>query len=569
MITIKNDTLYESLEMNRITDRIKAIVSSEKFIEAKNQKNADLEKIAELEAKIAEADDDEKIGLYRQRLEASQSYDVSIRVFNEIQNVLSKLVLIRETMRAERDEAHGVHKVYEGNVLGNAVKVATFPSGSKEWLAQRKNGVGGSDVGYILGFVKSRNSWRELMLDKLSPVTDEDLKSQNVEGTASMRGNNWEEAIFRTFAERHPEYDVIHSKDSWMSKDDHFQVANVDGLLAYKGSKNIKGILEIKTSNRPMEWENGVPLKYLAQALWYLDTFHLDFFHVAVVIDSSIYRDYYFTRDLTLPVIKDGETVMMGIKEIREEVREFWRIKDIKQMKMEATNQTALEVLSSETVIPRGMPKTVTPSRVKTLNALYQNDYVPSNVTEMNELFAKVDSSNWEKNIVSIDLETTRFSPRTGYIIEFGGVEYDKNGNIINTIDELFDIPKQVKGYHGTGAEDIHHISEEDIEGKETFSEASKRILEFLKGKVLLAHNANFELGWLNLHLPGFSELNMQVLDTMKIATIYLPESKDSKLETICGDLGVDYNNGHRAYHDAKVAGEAFFAMMNNIKKNS
>lgn len=555
-------------EIDAYTEKIGMIINDPKFADARAHKNVDLEKIAEIEGKIAlTADGDEKLKLSHERLDVSQSYDVSIRVFNEMQNNLSHLVREREELRTEKDKVDGVHKEYVGDTLGKAIKVASLPTGSEEWLVQRKNGVGGSDVGSILGFVRGRNTYRELMADKLSDVTEEDLLGQNVEGSAAMRGNNWEEAIFRTFASRHPEYDVIHSKESWMSKNDDFQVANVDGLIAHKGSKNIKGILEIKTSNRPLDWTDGVPLKYLSQSLWYLDTFGLDFFHVAVVIDSVVYRDYYFTRDLTLPVIKNGETVMMGIAQIREEVREFWRVKIENEEKMVVTDKTAMEVLTSNSPYPRGLPKSVTPSRVKMLNALRQTDYTPGTAKEMRDLMTSIDVSAWSKNIVSIDLETTRFSPRTGYIIEFGGIEYDKDGNSVNTFDEMFDIPDQVKGYHGTGAEDIHHISPEDIDGKDTFEQASERVLKFLEGKVLLAHNAQFELGWLNLHLPGFADLNLQVIDTMRVATHLLPESKDSRLETICGDLKVDYSNGHRAYHDAKVAGEAFFAMLDLVKK--
>lgn len=562
------NTAELTTEIDALTVKISQIVNDPKFAVARDQKNIDLEKIADAEKRIASTEDaDAKMVLFRERLEISQSYDVSIRVFNEIQNELSHLIRVREELRTERDEKNGAHKEYSGNTLGQAIKVATFPSGSREWLEQRKCGVGGSDVGNILGLVKGSGTYRELMLDKLSPVTEADLEEQNVDGAASMRGNNWEEAIFRMFAERHPEYNVIHCKDSWMSKNDEFQVANVDGLLAYAGSDNIKGILEIKTSNRPLDWDSGVPLKYLAQALWYLDTFGLDFFHVAVVIDSSVYRDYYFTRNLTIPVNKGGETVMMGIAEVREEVREFWRNKVENQEKMVETGKTAVEVLKSKVNRPRGLPKNVTPSRVKMINALRQEHNNPENADEMADLLTSIDPSEWDKNIVSIDLETTRFSPRVGYIIEFGGVEYDSEGNVLNMMDELFDLPEQVKGYHGTGAEDIHHISVEDIEGKPTFAKSTEKILDFLRGKVLLAHNAQFELRWLNLHLPGFSELNMPVIDTMHVATHLLPESKNSRLETICGDLGVDYNNGHRAYHDAKVAGEAFFAMLEATSK--
>lgn len=73
-------------EIDAYTEKIGMIINDPKFADARAHKNVDLEKIAEIEGKIAlTADGDEKLKLSHERLAVSQSYDVSIRVFNEMQ----------------------------------------------------------------------------------------------------------------------------------------------------------------------------------------------------------------------------------------------------------------------------------------------------------------------------------------------------------------------------------------------------------------------------------------------------------------------------------------------------
>jgi DNA polymerase III epsilon subunit-like protein len=74
---------------------------------------------------------------------------------------------------------------------------------------------------------------------------------------------------------------------------------------------------------------------------------------------------------------------------------------------------------------------------------------------------------------------------------------------------------------------------------------------------VLEAHNAPFETARLSLHLDDFIEMDMPVVDSMKLSKMFVPETDDNKLETLVTHFGIPYDNGHRALHDAQVASAA------------
>ena len=175
------------------------------------------------------------------------------------------------------------------------------------------------------------------------------------------------------------------------------------------------------------------------------------------------------------------------------------------------------------------------------------------------------------RNIVSVDIETAGpegrdgFVPSNGRIIEVGIVEYTPDGVEISRKEWLIRPEEEFLSKYGTGAIDIHQISVADLDGKPSFADVSAEILESLRGRKLLAQNANFERSWFHNHLDGFTALNMPTVDTLEFAEKFLPETENNKLETICVAVGVNYTNGHRALHDALVTGKAYFAILKRI----
>lgn len=172
------------------------------------------------------------------------------------------------------------------------------------------------------------------------------------------------------------------------------------------------------------------------------------------------------------------------------------------------------------------------------------------------------------RNIVSVDIETAGpkgrdgFVPKNGRIIEVGMVEYTPQGEEVDRWEILIRPEDEFLAEFGTGAIEVHQIAVSDLDGKQSWEQVQAEVYKRLTGRKLLAQNAKFERSWFHEWLEGFTELNMDTVDTMEIAEKLLPETENNQLSTICGAVGVAYTNGHRALHDALVTGEAYFAIL-------
>lgn len=159
------------------------------------------------------------------------------------------------------------------------------------------------------------------------------------------------------------------------------------------------------------------------------------------------------------------------------------------------------------------------------------------------------------------------FDPEQGRIIEVGIIVYNSKGEVVEKFEKLSRPDADFFKQHGTGAPEIHGITKSMIANSKTWPEVAPEVERVLKDKVMLAQNAAFENSWLKRHLSNFNKRGeVLIVDTMDIAQKHL-DLPNNKLSTICKKVGVEYTNGHRAMHDAEVAGEAFFAMKRRIHR--
>jgi DNA polymerase-3 subunit alpha (Gram-positive type) len=88
-------------------------------------------------------------------------------------------------------------------------------------------------------------------------------------------------------------------------------------------------------------------------------------------------------------------------------------------------------------------------------------------------------------------------------------------------------------------------------------SEAILDIKNYLEGYTLVAHNANFDITFVNTKLEkyGYKKLNQPTIDTMVIARMVFPEAKRFRLQNIANRLNIEYDSeiAHRADYDAEV----------------
>ena len=172
-----------------------------------------------------------------------------------------------------------------------------------------------------------------------------------------------------------------------------------------------------------------------------------------------------------------------------------------------------------------------------------------------------------EQEYVVFDLETTGLSSRHDYIIEFGAVVMYK-GMIKEQKDFFVKPPIELT----TNIKELTNITTEQIENARTFAECKDEILDFVKGRVLVAHNASFDYGFLNEELArlGLAKLTNPVIDTLDLARSMF-KRRSYSLGSICKQYGVIYNEevAHRANYDADVLAQSFNLMLKDLAKEN
>ncbi|HAG52681.1 MAG TPA: DNA polymerase III subunit epsilon [Alphaproteobacteria bacterium] len=162
---------------------------------------------------------------------------------------------------------------------------------------------------------------------------------------------------------------------------------------------------------------------------------------------------------------------------------------------------------------------------------------------------------------IVFDTETTGFSPQEGdRLVEIGAIEtVDRipTGKVYHVyINPERTIPEEAIRVHG--------ITNEMIADKPTFAEVVSDMLEFFDDSPLVAHNAQFDMNFLNfqLGLENLAELSNPVVDTLKIAKKRFPGQRVS-LDALCKKYEIDLSvrKYHGALLDAKLLGDVYLEL--------
>lgn len=162
-------------------------------------------------------------------------------------------------------------------------------SNKTEWSNIREKGIGGSDIGAILGVNRYATA-----IDVFLNKTNQNMKKE--ENNSIKWGIKLESFLRNEFSEEHPEFEVYEVPFT-LKKD--FYIANIDGLIIDKETNKAK-ILEIKTTSvfNESEWKNGeIPQSYYCQVQHYLYVTGLSEAVIIVLIGGSDYREYVVKRN--------------------------------------------------------------------------------------------------------------------------------------------------------------------------------------------------------------------------------------------------------------------------------
>ncbi len=157
----------------------------------------------------------------------------------------------------------------------------------------------------------------------------------------------------------------------------------------------------------------------------------------------------------------------------------------------------------------------------------------------------------------AFDTETTGLNPDMERIIEIGAVKFNKDG-ILDTYSVLINPQKPLPQI----SIELCHITDEMLEGKPIFFEAADSFLRFINGTVLLAHNAQFDLRFVNAELARLNRppLKQLAIDTLRFARTVFPKPQTTswKLSSLAEKLNIEVKEAHRAQDDARVCMEVF-----------
>lgn len=166
---------------------------------------------------------------------------------------------------------------------------------------------------------------------------------------------------------------------------------------------------------------------------------------------------------------------------------------------------------------------------------------------------------------VIFDLETTGLSHYYDHIIEFGATVYDFKDE--QSYDFFIKPPFEISDF----IQSKTHITNADLEKGKDIKEALIKIKEIFKDRVLVAHNASFDFGFLNQHLifNGFEPLNNPVIDTLALAKVIVDNLRSYRLGSLAKKFKIFYDEkeAHRADFDANVLLKLFKLLLEVLKE--
>ena len=151
------------------------------------------------------------------------------------------------------------------------------------------------------------------------------------------------------------------------------------------------------------------------------------------------------------------------------------------------------------------------------------------------------------KEIV-LDTETTGISIKDGHrIVEIGCIELDDLVPV-NKFHTYLNPERKVS----EKAFEVHGYSDEFLSKQKKFSEIVNDFLNFIEGKNLIIHNAEFDIAHLNneLSLIGESKISNKIIDTLELARSKFP-GLSSSLDALCKRYKID--NSKRTKHTAII----------------
>ncbi len=169
---------------------------------------------------------------------------------------------------------------------------------------------------------------------------------------------------------------------------------------------------------------------------------------------------------------------------------------------------------------------------------------------------------NFDGAFVVFDIETTGFNASKDRIIEIGAVKI-VNNEIVDRFSEYIN-PQIPIPYRIT---ELTTITDDMVIDAPTYDVILPRFVEFCKGCVLVAHNADFDTGFIKEKCKELGiDYSFTYLDTVATARYLMPDQSNFKLHILAKALDVHLELHHRAVYDAECTALIFLKLVEKLK---
>jgi len=177
-------------------------------------------------------------------------------------------------------------------------------------------------------------------------------------------------------------------------------------------------------------------------------------------------------------------------------------------------------------------------------------------------VYNEVEMDLSEATYVVFDVETTGLSAIYNDLIQVAASKMYK-GNIIAEFDDFINPGHPLSAF----TTELTGITDDHVKNAKPLIQVLKEFQEFCKDTVLVAHNASFDVGFMNANYErhGLPKITQPVIDTLEFARNLYPEYKRHGLGPLTKRFGVALEHHHMANYDAEATGRLLFIFIKEV----
>ncbi|CAG5679484.1 DNA polymerase III, alpha subunit [Streptococcus pneumoniae] len=177
-------------------------------------------------------------------------------------------------------------------------------------------------------------------------------------------------------------------------------------------------------------------------------------------------------------------------------------------------------------------------------------------------VYNEVEMDLSEATYVVFDVETTGLSAIYNDLIQVAASKMYK-GNVIAEFDEFINPGHPLSAF----TTELTGITDDHVKNAKPLEQVLQEFQEFCKDTVLVAHNAAFDVGFMNANYErhGLPKISQPVIDTLEFARNLYPEYKRHGLGPLTKRFGVALEHHHMANYDAEATGRLLFIFIKEV----